>query len=133
MSTKRLVERFDYVTETISSILFETAGLADRDCEIKFTIGNKNISIDVAKAEEASAQKYYRVLFAISRQQAKNKRQWEFARQAVDLASKSMRLGDAGGKALPDIATETLHWLQESFAKYNPVCYKDVITIGLEG
>jgi hypothetical protein len=121
------------MSHKITNIKFQTAGVADRDCELKFQMGNHAISIDITKSEEAHAQKYYRIIQAISREQAKNAINWEFSKLALDSASKSMRLGDAGGKSLPEVAGATVSWLQENFEKFNPTCYKSVIITALEG
>ncbi len=48
-STKRLVKRFLWVENQLTDVMFETAGKVDRDCEIKFNLGLKAWSIDVAK------------------------------------------------------------------------------------
>ena len=48
-STKRLVKRFLWVENQLTNVMFETAGKIDRDCEIKFNLGLKAWSIDVAK------------------------------------------------------------------------------------
>ncbi|RLN93535.1 hypothetical protein BBJ28_00021292, partial [Nothophytophthora sp. Chile5] len=79
-TTRKLTERYDYRNETIKQVRFETAGLVDRDCEIKFRMGSKDVSIDVAKAEQADAQDFYKVLELLSRQQIANEHAWEFGR-----------------------------------------------------
>ncbi|RLN51261.1 hypothetical protein BBJ29_005350 [Phytophthora kernoviae] len=71
-TTRKLTERFDYRHEIIKYVQFETAGLVDRDCEIKFKIGGKSVSIDVAKAEQADALDFYKVLELLSRKQLSN-------------------------------------------------------------
>jgi len=47
MSKKRLLRRYDYLMHNISNVFLETAGTIDLNVEIKFTIDNKPLSIDI--------------------------------------------------------------------------------------
>ena len=73
-SPKRLVTRYEYNSHPISGVQFETFGLGvtDRDCEIKFIIGNEHISIDVWKQEIETAKLYYKTLVELEHAVSKN-------------------------------------------------------------
>lgn len=72
MSTKRNVIRYPYSNYTISNVSIETAGKVDRDCEIKFSINNNLVSIDVAKTQIEQLIDLYKILSAISTIQLEN-------------------------------------------------------------
>lgn len=139
MSTKRTVDRLDYQTDRLAHIKFESCGLTDRDCELKFSMGSHALSIDIAKAEQPVAQHYYRVLQALRIAQEHNFRAWEFARQALEVAVRSTTTTDAagptgdvrGGKLLLEQANAVQSWLHASFERTNPTCYRTVIESAL--
>ncbi|KAG7388036.1 hypothetical protein PHYBOEH_008028 [Phytophthora boehmeriae] len=99
-TTRKLTERYDYRNETIKQVQFETAGLVDRDCEIKFKIGSKSVSIDVAKAEQADAQDFYKVLELLSRQQIANNHAWEHGLLALKYSGEALYLTENSGQTL---------------------------------
>ncbi|KAF1323257.1 Bacterial ph-like domain, partial [Globisporangium splendens] len=132
MSTKRTAERYEYMTERVTQFQFESCGVTDRDCELKFHIGSRAFSIDITKAELAKAQHFYRVLLALSREQTNNARTWELARTALDASVRSTTTTDTTSKLLVEQATGVHAWLQETFAKTNPRCYQSVIQATLE-
>lgn len=139
MSTKRTVDRLEYQSERLAHVKFESCGVTDRDCELKFVMGSHNMSIDIAKAEQAVAQHYYRVLQALRCEQETNFRAWEFARQALEIAVRSTTTTDAvggaggGGKVLLEQAGSVQSWLHDAFGHTNPVCYRAVIERALQG
>lgn len=49
MSKKRLLRRYDYLMHNISNVFLEAAGTIGLNVEIKFTIDNKPLSIDIHK------------------------------------------------------------------------------------
>ncbi|KAF1772944.1 Nucleotide-binding alpha-beta plait domain [Phytophthora cactorum] len=108
-TTRKLTERFDYRNETITSVKFETAGLVDRDCEIKFKIGGKSVSIDVAKAEQADAQDFYKVLEMLSRRQIENNRAWEHGCLALKHSSEALYLTENSGQRSSSRPTKRPH------------------------
>jgi hypothetical protein len=138
MSTKRTVNRLDFQSERLAQVKFESCGVTDRDCELKFVMGSHNMSIDIAKAEQAVAQHYYRVLQALRREQETNFRSWEFARQALEVAVRSTTTtdnvgGGGGGKVLLEQAGSVQSWLLDAFSRTNPACYRAVIERALQG
>lgn len=64
-SSKRSVKRYRYATTRIDNVGIETAGHADRDCEIKFTVNGAQWSIDVFKQELDKLIPFYKVLVEI--------------------------------------------------------------------
>lgn len=125
MTTRKVTVRCDYRDETITSVQFETAGLVDRDCEIKFIIGNKS-PINVAKAEEAKAQEIYKVLERLRRRQLENQRAWEHGCLALKCSSEAMHLTEKSGQTLIKQTNEVSSWLQVLFARTHPLCYREL-------
>lgn len=126
-TTRKVVERFDYKSHIIAHVRFETAGVVDRDCEIKFMVGDKAFSIDVAKGDEPELRVTYKVLELISRKQKENERSWEFGRLALDASSTALWLTEGSSQTLTKQSDETLAWIQELYARTHPRCYRDVI------
>ncbi|TYZ68807.1 hypothetical protein PybrP1_011654 [[Pythium] brassicae (nom. inval.)] len=126
-TTRKLVERFDYKTHTIKKVLFETAGRADRDVEIKFEIGGKSISIDIARDDEPVVREYYKVLEILGRAQRRNEREWDFAKLALSSASEALYLTEGSGQTLTRQSDEALTWVQQAYERTHPRCYRDVI------
>lgn len=126
-TTRRLVQRFDYKDKTIKDVEFETAGIADRDCEIKFHIGGKHVSIDIARGEQTSAQGIYKVLELLSRAQVANERLWEISTLGMKNASEALYLTENSGQTLPKQSDEATGWLYEAYKRTHPHCYREVI------
>jgi hypothetical protein len=126
-TTRKLTERFDYRHETIKSVEFETAGLVDRDCEIKFKIGGKSVSIDVAKAEQADAQDFYKVLEMLSRRQLENNRAWEHGCLALKYSSEALYLTENSGQTLTKQSDEASTWVGQLYQRTHPLCYREFI------
>lgn len=126
-TTRKLVERFDYKAHTIQKVKFETAGRADRDVEIKFEIGGKSISIDIARDDEPVVREYYKVLEILGRAQRRNEREWDFAKLALSSASEALYLTEGSGQTLTRQSDEALAWVQQAYERTHPRCYRDVI------
>ena len=90
LSKKRLLRRYDYEYNTIEDVLLETAGTIDLDVEIKFTIGNVPLSIDIHKKFLSEIKDLYKALHAISLEQKTNAYKLEAAKQSLTLASTSV-------------------------------------------
>ncbi|TMW58312.1 hypothetical protein Poli38472_011900 [Pythium oligandrum] len=131
-TTRKLVTRYRYKSNVISKVAFESAGRVDRDCEIKFKIGDTSISIDVARAEDATAQLYYKVLELLSRAQLANVRNWDFCKTALKHSAEALRLTEQSGQTLTRQSDEVVAWMQRQYAHYNPECYRDVINNAFE-
>ncbi|KAF4046155.1 hypothetical protein GN244_ATG01381 [Phytophthora infestans] len=113
-TTRKLTERFDYRNETITSI------------------GGKSMSIDVAKAEQADAQDFYKVLEILSRRQIENNRVWEHGCLALKYSSEAMYLTENSGQTLIKQTDETSSWIGELYKRSHPLCYRDVITAAFQ-
>ncbi|KAF1777922.1 Bacterial Pleckstrin homology domain [Phytophthora cactorum] len=123
----QIVERYDYKDSAIKHVKFESAGHVDRDCEIKFHIGGKSISIDIAKGEQTSAQGIYKVLELLSRAQVANERLWEISTLGMKHASEALYLTENSGQTLHKQSDEATAWLYEAYKRTHPHCYRDVI------
>lgn len=126
-TTRKLVERYDYKRNTIDKVKFETAGRADRDVEIKFKIGDHDISIDIAKDEEPTVREYYKVISLLGRAQRKNERSWEFSRLALKSSSEALYLTEGSGQTLTRQSDEAYGWVEQAYERTHPRCYRDVI------
>lgn len=126
-TTRKLVERLDYKDNTIRHVQFESAGIADRDCEIKLHIGTTEVSIDIARGEVTAAQGIYKVLELISRAQRSKERLWEISTLGMKHASETLRLGEKSGQALTKQSDEATGWLYEAYKRTHPHCYREVI------
>ncbi len=114
---KRFVSRFDYTEHIISNVSFETAGMSatDLDCELKFDIGNKQVSIDVKKNEQDIAISYYRGILRVSQAMMQNRQKF---RTALEMMGKSLTSGTPAGKDLEALIEQVYH-------RYNPISYSD--------
>lgn len=83
-TTFKLMARFDFKTNVVDHVEFETVGCEGHDCNLKFHIRREHTSIDVAKAEASTACEYYKVLMLLSRTQHKSEWEWEFAKVALE-------------------------------------------------
>lgn len=86
LSKKRTLRRYDFYKNTVSNVTLETAGTIDLDLEIKFTIGNVNLSIDIDKRFGTEIADLYKTLLAISKIQETNERSIDIAKEALVLA-----------------------------------------------
>ncbi|GAB9469404.1 P-loop containing nucleoside triphosphate hydrolase [Globisporangium polare] len=71
-TTRKLVLRYEYRENPLSKVQFETTGRVDRECEIKFQIGEYLIFIDIAKKEEELVKTHYKTL-SLEQQSARHK------------------------------------------------------------
>ncbi|GAB9465480.1 P-loop containing nucleoside triphosphate hydrolase [Globisporangium polare] len=132
-TTRRLVLRYEYRENPLTKVQFETTGRVDRDCEIKFQIGEYSIFIDIAKKEEELVKTHYKALVALSREQHERLHNWELAKQGLDRAADALHLKDPRPEAmsLTSQASQALQWLEDDFAKLNPRSYKSVVVPAL--
>lgn len=90
------------------------------------------MSIDVAKAEQADAQDFYKVLEILSRRQIENNRVWEHGCLALKYSSEAMYLTENSGQTLIKQTDETSSWIGELYKRSHPLCYRDVITAAFQ-
>ena len=114
---KQYVRRYDWQTSFISDVRFETpgAGMTDYACEIKFILANQEFSIDIVKAEIATARIYYSILLKLSREQHQNSMK---LRRAESLLTNNM----INEKNIGQIAIDAANVLQS----LSPISYKHI-------
>ncbi|UOQ87359.1 PH domain-containing protein [Gracilibacillus salinarum] len=125
-SSKRNIFRYDYYQHQIRHVSVETAGTIDLDLEIKFSIGNQALSVDIDKKEGEAIADLYKSLVKISHIQDEESRMKDFAKDSLQ-ASQSLftdnRFHDG------NIATEfekATHFAYDWFqATYNENTRKD--------
>ncbi|GMF44113.1 unnamed protein product [Phytophthora fragariaefolia] len=125
-TTRKLVQRAAYRDCPISSVHFETTGRVDRDCEIKFRIGEFDVSIDIARKEEQYVKGFYKTLLLLEREQQARSRAWGHAEKGLPEAADSLKL--SAGVDLVSQAAAAASWLEDAFNQRNPRCYREVIT-----
>jgi hypothetical protein len=85
-SSKRNLYRYEYYQNPISSVSIETAGTIDLDLEIKFTLGGKQVSVDIDKKEGEAIADLYKSLIAISHIQEEGRRMLDSAEKSLTIA-----------------------------------------------
>lgn len=90
LSKKRLLRRYDYAYHPITDVALETAGTIDLDVEIKFTIGNVPLSIDIHKKFATEIKDLYKVIHAISIEMKENAKKYEIAQNGLNYAAQSI-------------------------------------------
>lgn len=126
ISSKKSITRHDFYYEKVHSISFETAGNIDKDCEIKFTFGVKEFSIDVDKRQVEELKDLYKSLIEINKIQGKNnvltKKSEEALQLSIDAISKLM-LNPREGVSIVDthknITNYNLNWFKSTIDLYN--------------
>ncbi|MFJ7917113.1 MULTISPECIES: PH domain-containing protein [unclassified Lysinibacillus] len=122
MSKKRLLRRYDYLMHNISNVFLETAGTIDLDVEIKFTIDNTPLSIDIHKRFIDDIKDLYKALHAISYGQKQNAYKLEVAEKSSSVASSS--IGRIGNDNVPpsasfeEITCFANNWMIDHKGKY---------------
>lgn len=86
VSSKRVLRRYDYCAHPINNVLLETAGTIDLDVEIKFTIGNESLSIDVDKKQIEALKDLYKVLIRISQIAKENATMMSYRQNSIATA-----------------------------------------------
>ena len=117
MSKKRALRRYDYEYNKIDNVELETAGTIDLDVEIKLTIGNKPLSLDIQKKFAAEIKDLYKALHAISLEQKQDAYNLEAANQGIQVAATALgRIGNdniSPAASFKEITSFTQRWLME--------------------
>jgi hypothetical protein len=121
-SKKRMLRRFNYVTNRISNVFLETAGTVDLDVEIKFTLGNETYSIDVHKKHLEELKDLYKALLKIAEMQHENEMYLGFSQQSLDMSASSIQnitktQIDLAGE-FEKINNYAFNWLVQSNSRY---------------
>ncbi|MEM1505040.1 PH domain-containing protein [Domibacillus sp. 8LH] len=91
VSKKRLLRRYNYVANRVSSVYLETAGTVDLDVEIKFTLGTQTYSIDVHKKHLEELKDLYKALLKIAEMQQENEMNFGYAQQSLEMSANSIK------------------------------------------
>lgn len=122
VSKKRMLRRFNYVTNRVSNVMLETAGTVDLDVEIKFTLGNETYSIDVHKKHLEELKDLYKALLKIAEMQQENERYLGYSQQSLDMSASSVQhitktQIDLAGE-FEKINNYAFNWLVQSSSRY---------------
>lgn len=130
LSKKRMLRRYDYEHHTIDNVLLETAGTIDLDVEIKFTISNVPLSIDIHKKFLAEIKDLYKALHAISLEQKSNEFKLDSAKQSLTLAASALgRVGNnevSPATSFENITKFSHNWMLEQKNTYVKKDFGDV-------
>jgi hypothetical protein len=118
VSSKRNLRRYDYYQHDIRDVSIETAGTIDLDIELKFTMGNHALSIDVNKKYSTEVADIYKALLAISMIQQDNARLRAYGDESLQRAVeviKNNRSVDANvSQEFGNIAQFVNAWLKDT-------------------
>lgn len=118
VSSKRVLRRYDYCSHPIDEVFLETAGSIDLDVEIKFTIGNQVLSIDVDKKQLAPLKDLYKTLIRISQIVKENHTMMNYRQNSIKTAT----------SVLASLRSETTQ-VSEAFEQINQYAFNwDVAT-----
>ncbi|MGG3449434.1 PH domain-containing protein [Domibacillus aminovorans] len=122
VSKKRMLRRFNYVTNRVSNVMLETAGTVDLDVEIKFTLGNETYSIDVHKKHLEELKDLYKALLKIAEMQHENEMYLGYSQQSLDMSASSVQhitktQIDLAGE-FEKINNYAFNWLVQSSSRY---------------
>lgn len=118
VSKKRTLRRYDYKFNTIRNVSLETAGTIDLDVEIKFTIGETPLSLDINKNYAEKIRDLYKSLITIERIMRDNEKNRNYALDSLEYATRSLATTGHGQTSPADsfksIVEFTNAWLQEN-------------------
>ncbi len=133
ISKKRTLRRYDYAYNPITDVALETAGTIDLDMEIKFTIGNVPLSIDIHKKFATEIKDLYKAIHTISIQTIDNKKKYEIAQNGLGYAAQSvgkMESKDTTPLSSFEAITQfSSNWMLEQKDKYLKKDFKDVFDL----
>ncbi|MBM7553338.1 PH domain-containing protein [Thalassobacillus pellis] len=129
-SSKRNIYRYDYYKHPIRDVSIETAGTIDLDLEIKFSIGDRKLSIDIDKNEGEAIADLYKSLVAISQIQEDNSLHSDYAKESLITAReliKDNRFHDNGiSKEFEEAANFAYSWFAEKHKQNTRKDFKDI-------
>ncbi|TMW58303.1 hypothetical protein Poli38472_011891 [Pythium oligandrum] len=146
-STRRTAERLEYRDHFLTNVQFETTGRLDRDCEIKFLIGDREVSIDIARKEEKTVKVYYKALVALEREQQNRQHAWKGATDRLADASNTLSLNrlppsnqanllvtttTASPETVTQQANRVLEWMKVDYERLNARCYQVILSRALD-
>ena len=116
VSKKRSLNRYSYSQNTIKDVRLETAGTVDLDIEIKFIMGDKSYSIDVAKNFLSPLKDLYKTLVKISSIQKENGVYYKYAQNSLNTASETV--GKATNVSTSEEQFKAINWYAFNWLKY---------------
>lgn len=119
ISKKRVMKRYLYKYYPIGNVFLETAGTVDLDAEIKFSVGDQSISIDIDKKQIERIKDLYKALFAISTRCLEIREELDTLQETHQAINKMFLLRQLPENVvlnLPDMITQTA---QQVEAHYN--------------
>lgn len=133
ISKKRLLRRYDYAYFPITDVALETAGTIDLDVEIKFTIGNTPLSIDIHKKFANEIKDLYKVIHAISIEMKENIKKYEIAQNSLNYAAQSIGKIESR-EVTPASSFEAItrfakDWMIDQKDKYNKKDFTDLFEL----
>ena len=133
ISKKRTLKRYEYAYNPITNVALETAGTIDLDVEIKFTIGNIPLSVDIHKRFLTEIKDLYKVLFAISVEMKENEKKYAIAENSLNYASQSVgRIGNdevTPAQSFEDITRFASEWMHDHRTRYAKKDFTDVFEL----
>lgn len=135
---RKLVERFEYRDHEVSNVQFQTSGRLDRDCELRFSIGDEQVTIEIRRKEEAHAKTFFNALLALSRAQEQRQQRWDQAKSALEstLTQSKPRtrpgveagnVGSATSMTVVDQASMVFEQFNGEFERLNARSYIEVL------
>ena len=130
VSKKRLVKRYDYYKNDIKHVMIETAGTVDLDCELKFTMGNVDFSIDVNRNQLEQLKDIYKALIKIAHIVEENNILLEKSQQTLNLAaqacgSQRFETGDLS-QVFANVNEYSFNWIYKARETYIQKDFTDV-------
>lgn len=133
-STKRMITRFPWEKYDINNVAFETAGFSfsDGDCELKFSIGGNDFSIDIQKEAVSTAAKYYQVMVELEYQQDYNRSMYNKLRDPNNYPKmyNDIRLNVSNDSSINStvnaLTASAIDWIKAATTTYQPRSYKDI-------
>lgn len=118
VSKKKTLHRYLYKHYAISGVRIETAGTVDLDVELKFKVGEKDVSIDIDKKQIEQVRGIYKALFAISEKCKEIQKYMATLQNTYEAINKMFVLRELPEQIvlnLPDIITQTALQVESNF------------------
>jgi len=128
-SSKRNIFRYDYYKYPIKDVSIETAGTIDLDLEIKFKLGEKDISVDIDRKEGEAIADLYKSLVEISLIQEDSARMKDYAKESLHISQQLFqdnRFHDGNmANEFEKATTFAYGFLKESYKENTPKNFSD--------
>jgi Bacterial PH domain len=118
VSKKKMLNRYLYKHYPISQVKMETAGTVDLDAELKFKIGDHDMSIDIDKKQIDQIKAIYKALFTIS-EKCKDIQKYmatlQYTHEAIAKMFVLRELPEQVVLSLPDIINQTIQQVESHY------------------